>query len=296
MKRTMVAAALVAGGTLLTGCSTYATPDTNLKGVSYTGGEWDSKSFLRCIEPGANEAVDNGGATFYYPTNIRQFDFSTRPGADAPPINVSTSNNQELSVGGTISLRIVTDCTPFTDANGKNWPGGKLQKFNDEIGRGRGAFFGEESTVIPQGWRDMLGTFMGGPTERVMDNVGGGYTWQQLYSDKTLTDQFTAKVKEQIPAAISSLTGGEIYFEIIDIQVDKPNVSGALKAQMEASEAQILAQQTATSEQAFIAGFPGGATGYAAWQEQKSVQALRDAQARCYNEARCNAVPVGVSG
>jgi hypothetical protein len=286
--------AALLGVTALAGCTTYAQPDTALRGVSYTGGEWESKQFLRCVEPGANESVDNGGATYYYPITTRTFDFSARPGADAGPISVSTSNNQELSQGGTITFTLDTSCAPYTDRTGKVWPGGKLQMFHDTIGRSKGAFFGEESTVVPQGWRDAMNIYLGGPAERTMDNVGGGYTWQELYSDKNKTTAFVDEVKKEIPAQIAALTGGEQFYVITDIQLDKPNVSGALKAQLEASEASALAQQTAAAEQAFIASFPGGSAGYAAWQEQKSRQALRDAQARCYNEARCNAVPVGV--
>lgn len=294
MRRNRAAAALAAlpAALLLAGCTTYAQPDTALRGVSYTGGEWESKAFNRCVEPGANETVDTGGATYYYPITVRTWDFSRRPGADSGPIMVSTKNNQELAVGGTITMRLVADCAPYTDKQGVLWPGGKLQKFHDEIGRSKGAFFGEESTQIPQGWRDTLSLYLGGPAERTMDTIGGNYDWQQLYSDPAVVKAFTDQAKQQIPGAISSITGGENYFEIIDIQIDKPDVSGELKAQMERAEADALARDNASAEQQFIAQFPGGAQAYQAWKDQRSRAQLQDAMARCFNEARCNAVPV----
>lgn len=280
----------------LAGCSTYAQPDTALKGVSYVGGEWEAKSFLRCIEPGANEAVDNGGATYYYPITSRTWDFSTRPGADSPPIKVSTSNNQELDVSGTITFTLVTNCEPFKDAQGVDWPGGKLQKFHDTIGRSSNAFFGEESTVIPEGWRRMLGLYLGGPAERVMDATGGTVTWQRLYSDGPTTAAFTKAVKDGIPGGISSLTGGEEYFKITDIQIDKPTVSAALKTELENAERAALAQGTANAEKAFAESFPGGLAGYQAYKTQIAQENLANAQAECLRSGKCTSVPFPGAG
>lgn len=303
----LLAVALVAMAGL-SSCSTYVAPDTVLKGVAYTGGDYDAKVFDRCVEPGANEKIDWGGKAQFYPVNTRTFDFSTRPGADAPPISVSTSNNQELSQGGTITFLLDTDCTPWdemgADPDGpgpllptlkKHWPGGKLQAFNETIGVGKGAAFGEDSTAVPQGWKDAMNIYLGGPTERTMDNKGGTYPWQKLYSDQTSFDLYAKDVKDGIPGAIAALTGGTEFYKIIAIQLDKPNVSGALKAQMESAEASTLAQDTAAKEKAFADQF-GGWDVYQAYLNQKSQQNLRDAQARCYNEGRCTGVPVGVNG
>jgi hypothetical protein len=310
MNRAWIAAAL-ATPALLTGCTTYAQPDTALKGVSYTGGDWDSKAFLKCVEPGSNEAVDNGGDTYYYPITTRTYVFSNLHGADAPPIGVSTSNNQELQVGGTITFTLDTSCDPWDEMNPdpdgpgplpapgtvkKHWPGGKLQAFHDTIGRSKGAFFTEESTVVPPGWVDAMNIYLGGPANRTMDQVGGGYTWQDLYSDKAKTGLFIDAVKNQIPAQIAALTGGAEFYKVTDIQLDKPEVSGELKTQMERAEASALARTNAQADVDFAARFPGGSAAYQAWKDQQSLAQLRDAQARCFNEARCNAVPVGVSG
>jgi hypothetical protein len=275
-------------GIALAACST-ATPDTASVGIDYTGGAWDSQQFNKCIDPGHRDFTDLGGTTYYYPVGTRTWDFSTRPGADSPPIAVSTSNNQELIVSGTITFNLVTDCAKYTDGNGREWPGGKLQKFHDTIGRAKGAFWtSDDSTQVPQGWKDTLGLFLGGPANRAMDQVGGGVTWQNLYSDKATVDSFTKQVAAAIPGLLKQQTGGEEFFTITAIQLDKPDVPGVLKDQLQAKEAAILAQQTADQQLTFAKNFPGGLPGYQAYLEQQ-------ARTKCYNDGKCIYVPNGVS-
>ncbi len=280
--------AVAALATLSLGACSYASADTASVGISYTGGTFESQTFDKCIDSGQRQPTNWGGSTYYYPVGTRTWDFSTRPGADSGPILVSTSNNQELIVSGTITFNLDTSCTEYTDKNGRVWPGGKLQLFHDTVGRSKGAFFGEDSTEIPQGWRDTLGLYLGGPSERAMDRVGGGFTWQDLYSSQTVAADFTAQVTEQIPTLIAEQTGGENFFRIINIQVDKPTVPERLRSELEGQQASLLAQQTANDQRSFAESFPGGLAGYQAYLEQQ-------ARTKCYNDGRCIYVPDGVS-
>lgn len=271
---------------LVAGCSDYATPDTSSVGLAYTGGDYDEKKFEKCVPAGGNERIDWAGTTAYYPQGTRTWDFSDRSGADSGPILVSTSNNQELIQGGTITFTLDTSCTEYKDADGKIWPGGKLQKFHETIGRSKGAFFGEDSTVVPQGWKDVLTLFLGGPANRVMDDTGAGSTWQNLYSDKPTVDAFTKKVIADLPAKIKDATGGDEFFHIISVQLDKPTVPEALRHELEQKEVDILAQDTASQKRAFQESWPGGIPGYQAFQHQ-------EAETKCLNEGRC---PIVVPG
>lgn len=273
---------------LLAGCTSYATPDTSSIGLAYTGGSWDAKTFQKCVNPGGNEAIDNGGDTAYYPVGTRTWAFGNGPGYDSGPILVSTSNNQELVVSGLITFTLDTDCTPWTDGATppKLWPGGKIQKFHETIGRSKGAFFGSDSTQVPQGWRDVLALFLGGPANRVMDTAGGTVTWQALYSDAAAVNTFTQKVTDDLPAKIKDATGGDEFFHIISVGIDKPTVPDALRAQLEAQQVAILEQDTAGQKRAFQEQWPGGISGYQAFQRQ-------EAETRCLNEGRC---PVVVPG
>lgn len=271
----------------LTACS-YATPDTSSVGLSYTGGVVESQTFDKCVDPGHKEATNWGGSTYYYPVGTRTWTFSNGPGADTGPILVSTSNNQELIVSGTITFNLDTSCTPYTDKTGREWPGGKLQLFHDTVGRSKGAFFDEDSTVIPQGWRDTLGIYLGGPTNRAMDQQGGAYAWQDLYSRQDVANAFTAAVKQAIPPLIEAQTGGENFFKIIDIQLDKPTVPDGLRGELENRERAILAQQTADSQKAFAENWPGGLPGYQAYLRQQ-------AETKCLDTGKCNLVPQGAA-
>ena len=279
----------------LTACSSYATPDTSQVGLAYTGGSWDSKAFQKCIAPGGNEVIDNGGETFYYPAGTRTWTFSTMPGADSGPILVSTANNQELVQSGTITFTLNTDCTPYTDAQGRAWPGGPLQAFHDKVGRSAGAFFTDESTQVPQGWRDTLGKYLGGPANRVMDLKGGEYTWEQLYADPTKVNEWIGKVKTDIPAQLAALSGGDTYFTIVDIQLDKPDLPPGLKAQFQQAEVDRKTRENAAANQAAASQFPGGPVAQQEWRAREADIALKEAEATCLANAQCpkilNTVP-----
>jgi hypothetical protein len=288
MKYRRLALAIAAAGTVLglTACSTYATPDTSSVGLAYTGGSWDSKAFQKCVKPGGNEAIDNGGDTAYYPVGTRTWAFGNGPGYDSGPIAVSTSNNQELLVSGLITFTLDTDCTEWTDGSGKAWPGGKIQKFHETIGRSKGAFFPEDSTQVPQGWRDALTLFLGGPANRVMDTAGGTVTWQNLYSDAGTVTSFTKTVTDELPVKIKDATGGDEFFDIISVQIDKPTVPDALRAQLEAQQTAILEQGTAAQKRDFQNSWPGGIPGYQAFQRQ-------EAETACINRGQCTLIPAG---
>lgn len=284
----IIAAVAVAAG--LSGCTSYATPDPSQVGLAYTGGGWDSKAFQRCIAAGGNEAIDNGGSTFYYPQGTRTWVFGTTPGADSGPILVSTKNNQELVQGGTITFTLNTSCERYTDAQGVEWPGGQLQAFHDKVGRSAGAYFGDDSTQVPQGWRDTLGKFLGGPANRSMDLQGGNYTWESLYTDPAAVNNWIAAVKADIPAKLKDLSGGDEYFRIVDIQLDKPDLPGPLKAQFERAEVDRKDRENTAANQSAASNFPGGPAAQQEWRAREADIARTEGEAKCLAEGRCNIV------
>lgn len=272
----------------LTACTDYATPDTSSVGLAYTGGSYDDKYFEKCVPAGGNTAIDTGGSTAYYPQGTRSWVFDTVPGADSPPILVSTKN-QELIVSGLVTFTLDTACTKWTDEAKppKEWPGGKLQKFHETIGRSKGAAFPTgDSTDVPQGWKDVLAIYLGGPGNRVMDTTAGAYSWQQMYSDPAIVKAFTEKVVADLPAQIKDATGGDSFFNIISIQLNKPTLPQGLLTELETKEREILAQDTATQKRQFQESWPGGIPGYQAFQHQ-------EAETQCLREGRC---PVVVPG
>lgn len=286
IKRLLAIAAATMTTVALAGCTTYALPDTSSVGLAYTGGSWDSKAYQKCIPAGGNEAIDNGGDTAYYPQGTRTWAFG-QAGGDGPAIAVSTKN-QELSVSGLITFTLDTTCTEWTDAAGKVWPGGPLQKFHETIGRSKGAEFTEDSTIVPQGWKDTLALFLGGPADRVMDITAGDYTWQQLYTDPVKAKAFTKTVADALPAQIKDATGGDTYFNIIAVQINKPTLPQALLDEMQLKEKELLAQETEAQKVAFQNSWPGGQVVYQEW-------ARRNAETNCLDSGKCTLVPAGMS-
>lgn len=274
--------------TVATGC-TVADPDTSQVVIHYTGGPISSQNFEYCTAPGVRNTGGIGDYDYYYPNGQRTYTFSDAPGADAPPIRVSTANQTELIVRGTVAFTLNTDCTTFTDPSGKEWKGGKLQRFHDTIGRHKGAYASSGGDAQPQGWKDVLAQYVGGPAEKAMDNAGLGFPWQQLYSDATEKAKWEQKVLEELPKLILAQAGSD-HFIINNIQLQKPDVPDALRAELEGAQAAGLRKSTADIDKSAAENFPGGVQGYLAYQQQLAIN-----KAISEGKANINVVPQGSS-
>lgn len=289
MKRPVrIAATGAALALAATGCS-VADPDTSQVVLHYSGGSFSSQSFEDCVAPGVRQVDGPGDYHFYYPNGQRTFTFSDAPGSDAPPLRVSTKNQTELIVRGTVTFTLNNDCTSYKDSQGKEWKGGIFQRFHDTIGRQRNAYASTGGEQLPQGWRDVLAAYVGGPAEKAMDNAGLNYDWQQLYSDQAIKSAWEQKVLEELPKLILAQAGDQ-HFVVNNIQIQKPDVPDALRAELEANQAAVLRQNTATTDKSAAEGFPGGVPGYLAYQQQLAIN-----KAISEGKANINVVPQGAS-
>lgn len=282
---------IIAGVTLVlaaVGCS-VADPDTSQVAIHYSGGPFSSQSFEYCTAPGVREVGGASDFDYYYPNGQRTYTFSDAPGADAPPLRVSTNNQTELIVRGTVAFTLNTDCTPFTDGTGKEWKGGKLQRFHDTIGRHKNAFATAGGEQQPAGWKDVLAQYVGGPSEKAMDNAGLGYPWQLLYSSADDKAKWEQKVLEELPKLILAQAGAD-HFIIVNIQLQKPDVPDSLRAELEQAQAAGLRKNTADTDKAAAESFPGGVPGYLAYQQQLAIN-----KAISEGKANINVVPQGSS-
>lgn len=273
---------------VVTGC-TVADPDTSQVAIHYTGGPFSSQNFEYCTSPGVREVGGASDFDYYYPNGQRTYTFSDAPGADAPPIRVSTGNQTELIVRGTVAFTLNTDCNSFKDGDGKEWKGGKLQRFHDTIGRHKGAFANGGGEAQPQGWKDVLAQYVGGPAEKAMDNAGLGFQWQQLYSDAGKKSEWEQKVLEELPKLILAQAGSD-HFIINNIQLQKPDVPDSLRAELEGAQAAGLRKSTADIDKSAAENFPGGVQGYLAYQQQLAIN-----KAIAEGKANINVVPQGSS-
>lgn len=251
------------------GCS-IADPDTSQAVLHYSGGSFSSQQFENCVNPGTREVDGPGDYHFYYPNGQRTFTFSDAPGSDAPPLRVSTKNQTELIVRGSIAFTLNTSCEKYTDPQGKEWAGGILQRFHDTIGRHKNAYATDGGDAQPEGWRDVLAAYVAGPAERAMDNAGLGYDWQKLYSDAAAKAEWEQTVIKELPRLILEQAGDK-HFTINNIQIQKPDVPDALRNELEANQAAVLRQNTANTDKSAAENFPGGINGYLQYQQQLAI-------------------------
>lgn len=267
-------AALALGATACSGVNTA--PDQTA--LHYSGGSYSSQKFVECFDPGVrknNIGVDEG--VFYYPVGLRTYTFAgANPkeaaalGADAPALSTSTKDQTELSVRGTITFTLNTSCKKYTDEAGRVWPGGILQKFHDTIGRHDGAAATEDGVGPPDGWRIMLAVYMRNVADRAIDNEALKYGWDELYNDASKKAAWERDVVKAIPGLIRK-QAGEDYFKIDNILLQKPEIPGALRAQLTDKQAATLRAQTADIDKLTAQRWPGGPAAYAQYQRQQSV-------------------------
>jgi hypothetical protein len=270
MKRALT---VLAGATLTAlaaaGCSTVNTAPDQIA-LHYSGGSFSSQTFKECISPGTRNVNGPGEHYFYYPTGQRTFKFSDDAGSDSKPLTASTKDQQELVVKGTITFTLNTSCDKFTDSTGREWPGGKLQKFNDTIGRKYSAYATEGNVEPGDGWDQMLGVYIKDIADRAIDNEALKYGWESLYNDVSSKAKWEQDVIGAIPALVKA-QAGEDFFTINNVVLQKPDISSALKEQLAAKQAAVLRGQAAQVDQKTAESWPGGIAAYLAYQQQLAI-------------------------
>ena len=274
-RRTSITAAILAASITIVGCS-VADPDSSQEALHYSGGPFSSQNFQNCINPGTREVDGPGDYMFYYPHGQRTFTFSdVDPHADRPPIHISTKDRQELLVRGTVTFTLNTDCTPYDekDATGKvvrHWDGGVLQRFHDTIGRHTEAFASDGGDQQPKGWDEVLNRYIGDPAEKAMDNAALRWNWTDLYNNLDAKNAWQDEVIADLPRLIDQQAGAP-HFIVNSVQLQKPDVSPTLAAELQNNAAAQLRKNTADTDQQAAQNFPGGIAGYLQYQQQLAV-------------------------
>lgn len=272
IRRLLIIAAAAAALLTSAACSSVNT-DPGQVALHYSGGEYSSQKYQKCI--GTSTRKNNQGVDenfYYYPAGQRTFKFSTDAGSDSGPLTASTKNQQELVVKGTITFTLNTSCDKFKDSAGKTWPGGKLQKFHETIGAKKWAGGHAYSTggAPGDGWDAMIGVYIKDVADRAIDNEALKYSWAELYNDSAKKSQWERDVIDAIPGLVKE-QAGEDFFKINNIVLQKPDISGALKAQLTEKEAAILRGQAAGVDKDTAKNWPGGIQAYLDYQRNLAV-------------------------
>jgi hypothetical protein len=271
-------AALVAFATI-SACS-VATPDPSQMALEYTGGPFSSQNFDSCVNPGVRHVDWPNNSIDYYPVGQRTWDFSNKPGAEAPPIKISTKNQTELYVSGSVTFTWDDSCTPFSEyrtdpTNGKRvlvheWPGGLAQRFHDTIGRHTGAAASDGGEPQPQGWNDDVSLYVGGPLTIAMNNASLNFNWEDLYNNNADKNAWQTQVEAQLQNLIDQKTGAR-HFIINQVQLGKPELPDQLRTELENNQAANIRKTTADIDKSAASTFPGGIVGYTAYQLQLAI-------------------------
>jgi hypothetical protein len=254
----------------VTGACSIANTGPDQVALQYEAGPFDSKGYYSCVNPSTRAIHDVNDDHFYYPAGQRTYKFSTDPGSDAPALTVSTKDQIELIARGTITFTLNVSCDQYTDSAGKQWPGGKLQKFHETIGRKFGAYTTEDDQGPNDGWRTMLGVYLRDTADRAIDNAGLTYSWVDLYSNADQKKAWEDAVVKAIPDLIKSQMG-EDFLVINSIILQKPDIPDQLKGEITNRQAATQRAQTSKIDQEAAAGFAGGLTAYLAYQNALAV-------------------------
>lgn len=281
----LLALALTAGAAA---CSSVDT-DPRQVALHYSGGSWEAQTFKSCVPSSTLEVANSAGDHYYYyPTGDRTYEFrgdGNAENVEQGAIEITSSDRISLKVSGLLNFTLNTDCEPFTDKGGKQWPGGHLQMFHERFNKDRVA--PEESgQEMTGGWRTMLVNRIGGPLNQLMDQMALRYSVAQLDSDPTKKDEWQKAVLDELQNRIDASFGGERVIEIREpIIIDKPDIPQSLKDVIAEGEAIRQRGVNAAQEKAIGEAWPGGPAAYDRHLIDLAVQ-------KAINEGRVQVIPV----
>jgi hypothetical protein len=294
--RVRLACMAVGIGTILalTGCST-ADPSPSQVALHYSNGPFSSQVFQDCVQRGRLEYQGVDDDHFYYPTGQRSFKFSSDPGSDYPPMQI-TAEGQVMDVSGTMAFTLDTSCMPWDDldANGKvikHWPGGLLQKFHETLATQDQAYALKGGDEPGPGWDKLIGKYVKDTTERAVANEALRFGWFKLFADPVAKADWERDVVTKVPALVTAQMGAP-YLHVDNILLQKPDPSGSLKAGLASKQEADLRSQAAEVDKAAAANFPGGIAAYTEYQKNLSVLSLQHAIAKAIDEGKVKAVPI----
>jgi regulator of protease activity HflC (stomatin/prohibitin superfamily) len=217
----------------LTGCR--ANTQSNEVAVHVTGYDifpTDAK-VKDCINPSTNKYIGIGDDAYVYPAGQRSFTFDSKNGADFPPIAVVSKDNVTMTLSGTISFYLNTDCKT-------------LMKFHQQIGsknwNGHAAYVNGGNY---DGWINMLDVELGKPLQNSLTDVANNFSYLDLYTKAEVRQTLEGTLAKTIESRVNDLTGGD-YFNDFKVLLNKPaapqNIVDALEAQAAAIQ-QNLAQR-----------------------------------------------------
>lgn len=268
MKRIIMLAVLAAVA-ILTGCSAPSTQADEVfvhKGSGISEGH-ENKG---CVTPATREinwGTGMGDDYYAYPANARVFDFRGVDGSDRGPFEVVSKDGQTLTIPGTLSFTLNTNCDV-------------LQKFHDRIGNRYQAYMEDNQTGA--GWAKVLNLYMAPALDASLDRLAKQYTWNELRSDPTIKDKINSDVATTVTRLVNQqMEGEEEYFGGFQPLITQPIAPETLVASVRSQEEAVAAARaTQAKAEADAAGLQAAAKAQVAQKEAELKVAQIEAQIR----------------
>lgn len=198
----------------LAGCS-YADTQPDTVAVHQNGSiliPTDRTLAEDCIETSRSQYLGMGDEAFFYPAGQRTYAFASDKGADHPPFEITTSDNQRMTVSGVLTFFLNTGCEV-------------LKKFHTEVGRknwaGQPAFIAQDDDDPFTGWDAMLDVVLGQPLQATLSANSQQYKTLDLYKSEATRSRLEQAVVTTLPTAVNKTTGGD-YFVRYTLTIQRP--------------------------------------------------------------------------
>ena len=251
---------LAGAALVLTGCSAPSTQADEVfvhKGSGISEGH-ENKGCVPAASKEINWGTGMGDDYYAYPFNARVYDFRGVEGSDRGPFEVVSKDGQTLTVPGTLSFTLNTDCEVLT-------------KFHDRVGNRYQAYMEDNQTGA--GWAKVLNLYMAPALDATLDRLAKQYTWNELRSDPTIKDTINSKVNETVEALINQqLEGDEKFFEGFSALITQPIAPETLVASVRGAEEAIAAAKATQAKAEADASAAGAAANAQVKQKEAELK------------------------
>lgn len=220
------ACAILVGAALLgTTAACATTPESpDLMGVHYYIGPSEGNKFGKCVDPGTNGDWIVDDEIYWLPTNLRTWiiddvpvydangkitGYTIAPGADsADTIVVSAKPEKDQPSGMQVKLSTKTSfvLNTFCDKDG-----GVVKQFWEKLGRRYGANF-ESSSVVPQGWKDMLNAELAPVQKSIIRDVVRNYNADPFIANVDGVQTEAQKmIGDRLAVEFNRIAGGNFF-------------------------------------------------------------------------------------
>lgn len=253
----------------LAACSTVNTAPDEVA-LHYSAGPMSDTVFDYCVPVSTRDNWQGpGDFNYYYPVGQRDFKFSTDEGSDFGPLTTSTKDSVELTVKGTVYFTINTNCSPYRDKEGKEWPGGKLQKFHERLGL-KNHVPGVDTNGVGDGWKEFLNKYIKDVVDRTVDLEASRLGYSDLYNNADVRAKWETSVVTSVVDQVQTAMG-EDFLKIDRVILQKPDLPDAMKNELVNAEAARLRANTSLVDQEAAKNFPGGLPAYVDYQAKQAV-------------------------